>query len=120
MVRTVTDEEIVHKMTYLNMRTVAADFKLEPGAHYVLMPSTFEPNVCMPYTLEFYADEDIVVKRIAEPEEKSIQGEWKGKTAGGSVNHPATWKNNPQYVKLPPLLRIFFFFVYFFLLFFSS
>lgn len=91
---TLTNDDVAVKMTYLNMRQVSVDCKLEPGRDYILMPSTFEPNIELPFVLDVFADEDVEITEIHDSEEVEIAGEWRGDTAGGCVNHP-TWKVRP-------------------------
>lgn len=89
-------EAIFMRSQFTNVRCITADLKLLPGKQYVLMPSTYLPGINLRYVLDIYADEDIHMNQIPEPEETSIEGSWVGPNAGGCMNH-SNWKENPQY-----------------------
>eukprot|EP00020_Sapocribrum_chincoteaguense_P008065 CAMPEP_0170756206 /NCGR_PEP_ID=MMETSP0437-20130122/13908_1 /TAXON_ID=0 /ORGANISM="Sexangularia sp." /LENGTH=864 /DNA_ID=CAMNT_0011095387 /DNA_START=69 /DNA_END=2663 /DNA_ORIENTATION=+ len=102
---TLTNDRVEHACVYLNQRGVGTDVKLEPGRSYIIMPSTFEPDVDLDLVLEVYADEDIVMERLEEPVTVSTKGAWSvaNDTAGGCMNHPAThWSKNPQWFFTAP------------------
>jgi hypothetical protein len=78
---------------------------LEPGRNYIIMPSTFDPDVDLDLVLEVFADEDIVMERLEEPVSVSTSGAWSvaEDTAGGCMNHPAShWAKNPQFLFTAP------------------
>lgn len=52
------------------------------------------------YTLRAYGTCQFTLKKIEEPykfERTVTDGQWKGETAGGCANHPATYSKNPRY-----------------------
>ncbi|XP_063233327.1 calpain-7-like [Bacillus rossius redtenbacheri] len=67
---------------------------------YTLVVSQYEKMHTIHYTLRAYATCPISLGKIPNPYEYSKQvsdGQWKGPTAGGCGNHPATHFNNPRY-----------------------
>lgn len=66
---------------------------------YTLVVSQYEKMKTIHYTLRAYSSCPFSLQEIKNPCKHKMQktGEWKGLTAGGCANHPATYKNNPCY-----------------------
>ncbi|XP_058794172.1 calpain-7-like [Phymastichus coffea] len=67
---------------------------------YTLVVSQYEKTNTIYYTLRAYGTSPFTLRKIAEPYkfEKEIKdGQWKGVSAGGCGNHPATYVHNPRY-----------------------
>lgn len=64
---------------------------------YTLIVAQFE-NVTIHYTLRVYSTAEFSLTKIHDPynHKQEVQGQWKGSSAGGCVNHP-THINNPRY-----------------------
>ncbi|XP_033225588.1 calpain-7-like [Belonocnema kinseyi] len=78
--------------------------KIKLGANsdrnYTLVVSQYEKTNTIYYTLRAYGTCPFKLRKIAEPykyEKEMTDGQWKGITAGGCGNHPATYQNNPRY-----------------------
>ncbi|XP_063972972.1 calpain-7-like [Diachasmimorpha longicaudata] len=86
----------------INSPHYLSKIELEPGSEsrYTLVISQYEKMNTIYYTLRAYGTCQFTLKKIAEPYkfEKTItDGQWKGETAGGCANHPATYGKNPTY-----------------------
>ncbi|KAI5744303.1 hypothetical protein M8J76_001054 [Diaphorina citri] len=66
---------------------------------YTLVVSQYEKMHTIYYTLRAYATCPFRLEKIENPyqHKEEISGEWKGLTAGGCPNYPATYPNNPRY-----------------------
>lgn len=67
--------------------------------------SQYEKTTTIYYTLRAYSRNPFEFKAISNRYvgRQKINGEWKGVTAGGCQNHPATYRQNPKYkLKLGP------------------
>lgn len=68
---------------------------------YTLVISQYEKNNSINYTLRVYSTCEFTLSKINEPYnpayEKQITGQWKGRSAGGCGNYPATHDNNPAF-----------------------
>uniref|UniRef100_T1JH95 Calpain catalytic domain-containing protein n=1 Tax=Strigamia maritima TaxID=126957 RepID=T1JH95_STRMM len=66
---------------------------------YTLVISQYEKMKTIHYTLRAYSTCNFSLSRIANTfrTQEEITGEWKGNSAGGCKNHPATYNNNPLY-----------------------
>ncbi|KAK7862617.1 hypothetical protein R5R35_005653 [Gryllus longicercus] len=66
---------------------------------YTLVVSQYEKMHTIFYTLRAYATCPFMLKKLENPyhHTKEVSGQWKGQSAGGCGNHPATYKNNPRY-----------------------
>jgi hypothetical protein len=70
---------------------------LEAG-QYILIPCTFDPGQEASFQVNIYSNTYAIELELIDEEKLSrLQGEWKGKSAGGCLNHP-TWRFNPQFV----------------------
>lgn len=85
---------------FTDSRDVLESIQLEPGA-YVLVPCTYQPNVHAKYHIQIHADFPLDSCHLIEEAFVSIEGEWKGPSAGGSFSVPS-WRLNPQYVLSSP------------------
>ncbi|CAL8088812.1 unnamed protein product [Calicophoron daubneyi] len=77
----------------------------EPStANYTLVISQYEKCNTINYTLRVYSTAPLSLGKITDPYkvEKHLTGQWKGASAAGSGNNPATYHNNPCYqINLP-------------------
>ncbi|KAK3914813.1 Calpain-7 [Frankliniella fusca] len=66
---------------------------------YTLVISQYEKMHTIYYTLRAYATCPFKLEKIRNPyiHSKVVNGEWKGSSAGGCANHPATYLRNPRY-----------------------
>jgi hypothetical protein len=94
---TVKNDDIILKGKFASPTDCGAEIELTPGK-YVVVPCTFDPNKESSFTLYLWSTKDIKMDELTNAKEISVQGEWKGKTAGGCLNHPFTWRNNPQFL----------------------
>lgn len=91
-----TADDLVGKGAFQRNSEVSTLVNLSSGT-YVLIPCTFEPNIEGRYLLSVAGPEGLSVKLISEQWScTTVEGEWRGPTAGGCRNH-ATWVNNLQY-----------------------
>lgn len=62
--------------------------------------SQYEKTATIYYTLRAYSRHPFELKQIEHSfvGKQTINGEWKGSTAGGCQNHPTTYRQNPKYV----------------------
>ncbi|XP_011297210.1 calpain-7 [Fopius arisanus] len=86
----------------INSPHYLSKIKLDPTSEsrYTLVISQYEKMNTIYYTLRAYGTCQFTLKKISDPYkfEKTINDdEWKGRTAGGCANHPATYSNNPRY-----------------------
>lgn len=73
------------------------DFRIdEPNERLLIIPCTFEPEKYATYRLIVLTDGPITIKSLDSPKYLEIEGEWKGESAVGCINHPS-WRYNPQY-----------------------
>ncbi|KAF6208826.1 hypothetical protein GE061_014567 [Apolygus lucorum] len=82
-----------HYLAKINL----ADVK---GRDFTLVISQYEKTTTIYYSLRVYATSPFTLTPIIDPYkyvEKVIDGEWKGLTAGGCRNFPASYDNNPDY-----------------------
>uniref|UniRef100_A0A182QE17 Calpain catalytic domain-containing protein n=1 Tax=Anopheles farauti TaxID=69004 RepID=A0A182QE17_9DIPT len=75
--------------------------RLDPGAErrYTLVVSQYEKTATIYYSLRAYSRTKFELKPLGPRYStvENLNGEWKGRTAGGCLNHPLTYKNNPLY-----------------------
>lgn len=66
---------------------------------FTLVISQYEKMKSIHYTLRAYSSCPFQMNEIPEvgKYQKQITGEWKGKSAGGCLNHPESYQNNPCY-----------------------
>ncbi|KAK3108545.1 hypothetical protein FSP39_010301 [Pinctada imbricata] len=68
---------------------------------YTLVVSQYEKNNTIHYTLRVYSSCEFTLTKIVDPYkkqyEKRVNGQWKGRTAGGCGNYRDTHSNNPIY-----------------------
>jgi len=93
-----TQEDRISTSLFCGMRDISLEFIAQPG-EYIIMPSTFNPGIEFKFELtvytEFKANAFEITKELPK---KVIRGAWRGPTAGGCVNYPKTWLNNPQFL----------------------
>lgn len=83
---------------FSGMRDMSLEFTGRPGS-YIIIPCTFNPNIELPYVITVYTEHPAPIAEVKAVMPKSgIAGAWHGRLAGGCVNHPATWMNNPQFI----------------------
>lgn len=74
---------------------------LGPGSSrkYTIVISQYQKSTTIHYTLRAYATCPFTLTKIRNPytQEQQVTGEWKGVTAGGCPNHPASYPNNPKF-----------------------
>ncbi|XP_058130036.1 calpain-7-like [Anopheles ziemanni] len=75
--------------------------RLDPNSErrYTLVVSQYEKTATIYYSLRAYSRTKFELKQLGPRYQtvENLNGEWKGKTAGGCPNHPLTYKNNPLY-----------------------
>ncbi|CAG9856353.1 unnamed protein product [Phyllotreta striolata] len=75
---------------------------LKPGSSrkYTIVVSQYEKSTTIYYTLRAYATLPFTLSKIIDPYkfEQQLTSEWRGPTAGGCPNHPATYSNNPKFI----------------------
>uniref|UniRef100_A0A2M4BF65 Putative cytosolic ca2+-dependent cysteine protease calpain n=1 Tax=Anopheles marajoara TaxID=58244 RepID=A0A2M4BF65_9DIPT len=75
--------------------------RLDPNAErrYTLVVSQYEKTATIYYSLRAYCRTRFELKQLERryATVENLNGEWKGKTAGGCLNHPQTYRNNPLY-----------------------
>ncbi|XP_053680934.1 calpain-7-like [Anopheles nili] len=75
--------------------------RLDPTAErrYTLVVSQYEKTATIYYSLRAYSRTKFELKQLGQryTTVENLNGEWSSKTAGGCMNHPATYKNNPLY-----------------------
>ncbi|XP_078656259.1 calpain-7-like [Branchiostoma floridae x Branchiostoma belcheri] len=72
----------------------------DPGTSlYTLVISQYEKSNNIYYTLRIYSTCEFNLTKVPEPykHEKTVSGQWKGPSAGGCGNNPATYPNNPVF-----------------------
>lgn len=65
--------------------------------NYIIIPTTFFSGQEGSFKLEFSNSENANMKVQSLQYFVEYSSEWKGSTAGGSINFP-TWRNNPQII----------------------
>lgn len=75
---------------------VGSEFVLKEACTFVIVPSTGERGQQGEFTLDVYSDQQVVLEDVKEWTAKTIQGEWRGRSAGGCRNTQA-WVANPMY-----------------------
>jgi len=64
----------------------------------LIVPCTFNPGQEARYQLRVISNNAHPPLKLLPPMPLvSVKGAWEGKTAGGTINNKATWKNNPQF-----------------------
>ncbi|XP_039453732.1 calpain-7-like [Culex pipiens pallens] len=75
--------------------------RLDPASvrKYTLVISQYEKSATIYYSLRAFCRNKFELKQIDNRFQtvENLNGEWKGRTAGGCPNHPLTYKNNPLY-----------------------
>lgn len=94
-----TQEDRVCTSLFCGMRDMSLEFIAQPGINYVIMPCTFNPGIAFKYELVVYTEFKGRVAEITKDlPKKTLRSLWNGPTAGGCVNYPKTWLNNPQFL----------------------
>lgn len=108
----IAEEDEMDKTSYSAAFEVGREFvsdedaatRLGPESTYapndfVIVPSTYEPGKTGSYELAVYtddADATLTLLPVASWQRQHARGEWRGRSAGGSRNHPS-WVRNPLY-----------------------
>jgi len=93
----VNEGDIVAKGNFRKQKEVSAEFEIEEGMSYVVIPCLFRPRDEGTYTFFVYSSlvDSVSFSYIEENDVKVAVGEWTTETAGGCINFP-TWINNPH------------------------
>lgn len=103
----VEDEAVLEKTSYspnfevsreFHSGSIAADPNYSDDC-FVIVPTTFKPDIVGEYDLVVYTDDaSATLEQLPKStwHETSARGEWVGRSAGGSRNHPS-WVCNPLY-----------------------
>jgi len=98
----VLEEQVVAESLYELKHVAKLSLQLRRGGHYKVIPSIESPGMEGAYTLECFSDESVQLEKVAHVRCKTVSGEWRGATAGGSHLN-TTWSDNPQYyLYVPP------------------
>lgn len=62
--------------------------------------SQYEKTATIYYTLRAYSRHPFELKKLVQASvgKQTVNGEWKGDSAGGCQNHPNTYRKNPKYL----------------------
>eukprot|EP01113_Clastostelium_recurvatum_P006217 TRINITY_DN1281_c0_g1_i2.p1 TRINITY_DN1281_c0_g1~~TRINITY_DN1281_c0_g1_i2.p1 ORF type:complete len:731 (-),score=222.14 TRINITY_DN1281_c0_g1_i2:712-2676(-) len=81
------------------VRDLSFEFVAQAGKKYIILPCTFQPKIINKFEIAIYTQSAAKCFEVKDSlPKKEIKGSWSGRSAGGCVNEPATWMNNPQYV----------------------
>lgn len=70
---------------------------------YTLVVSQYEKSRTIYYSLRAYATCPFALNKLEPyPHLTTLKGEWSGRNAGGSENHPQTYPHNPKFVLTIP------------------
>lgn len=91
-------EEIVAISSYSEERDVTTEFVAKPNKAYVIIPTTYEPNIIGKYFLTIQSNHGGEVFALKGDRQVSYHGEWSKEknTNGGGITCP-TWRYSPQY-----------------------
>jgi len=84
-------------MPFLNTRDASLHVVVQPREQYIIIPSTFDPKQNSRFWLTVYSENPITIGPVMENFEATVNGEWRGPTAGGCYNNNS-WINNPKYL----------------------
>jgi len=92
----VPSKDQVFQSPITNSARVDGEFTITDPGKFIIMPSTFHPNVIIPFTL------NIIPKSLSCNPAKDdnmvlYKGQWKSGQSGGCKNNKLTWKQNPTY-----------------------
>jgi hypothetical protein len=91
-------EDRISTSLFCGMRDMSLEFVAPPG-HSIIMPCTFNPHIEFKFELAVYTEFKCAIQEITTVlPKKMLRAIWRGPTAGGCVNHPKTWLNNPQFL----------------------
>jgi len=83
---------------FTDIRDLSFEFTLKNPDNYVLLPCTYNEGVETSYALTVYANKPVEVAELTRVKPaRTLEGEWKGVSAGGCMNYRSTWMNNPQF-----------------------
>ncbi|KAL6074619.1 hypothetical protein QOT17_004017 [Balamuthia mandrillaris] len=91
----VTNESVVSKSRFASHEEVDMRLIL-PAGHYVVVPCTFDPNYLAKFTIKILSDNPIQLNELGASQGITMEGSWRGQTAGGCMNH-TSWRSNQQY-----------------------
>lgn len=93
----ISTSDIIAKSEFASTREAHWNGVLKPDSMFVVIPCTFDPNWESKFSLTILTDQAIKIKKLQEVKDLTLEGDWKGDTAGGCINH-WTWRNNPQFM----------------------
>ena len=99
-VYTVAQDAVVGKTTFSPMPKVSLEVELVEEAQYIIIPSTFDADVVMPFTINIFSDEPVDANIIPEQGTwrfASTEGQWVEENAGGAINNDLTFRHNPRF-----------------------
>eukprot|EP00742_Colponemidia_sp_Colp-10_P009159 GILJ01009961.1.p1 GENE.GILJ01009961.1~~GILJ01009961.1.p1 ORF type:complete len:2175 (+),score=323.81 GILJ01009961.1:954-6527(+) len=99
---TIGDGELVDVPNFVVSPSVTFEFNLAADLSYIIIPCTYYPGIHQNYELEVLSDECFELEQastglIPFNFSTTIDGSWRGSTAGGCFPNYATWRNNPQF-----------------------
>ncbi|EGC39554.1 hypothetical protein DICPUDRAFT_93560 [Dictyostelium purpureum] len=95
-----TPKDIVGNTEFINDYQVHFTSIMEPNSSYVIIPSTFTPNIEYPFNLRVITNNHnaISITRLPDWSTRTLSGEWRQGTCGGRYsNTSSSWTLNPRF-----------------------
>lgn len=94
----VGNKQLVAESAYNSLSEGSLLLTMEAGAEYVVVPSTYSPDILAGFTLSMISSSRVMVTEMNESKSNVLAGKWetKASTAGGS-HLCDTWDDNPQF-----------------------
>lgn len=94
----VGNKQLVAESAYNSLSEGSLLLTMEAGAEYVVVPSTYSPDIMAGFTLSLISSSRVFVTEMNDSKSNVLAGKWetKASTAGGS-HLCDTWDDNPQF-----------------------
>jgi hypothetical protein len=94
----VGNKQLVAESNYDSLSEGSILLTMEAGAEYVVVPSTYSPDIMGHFTLSLISSSRVQVTEMNENKSFVLAGKWETKTSNAGGSHLCdSWDDNPQF-----------------------